>query len=265
MFSGRNKQKLNREDRSESPGWELESRRLRVMKSVFLGALAALAVVVSIALWMIWTYDPAPPPPPRPVVWEWQDIMSLQETGGRVLGEYVRERHPEGEVVVLVPPEPAAQEVDMATLQGVLAGLRDGESGQVILQEAPGLQENDIPGMYLWFDAESFDTATEPHAEAAAVVSIMGLPDNPEDMQFWRRLQRPELMLINAEIFRLGRIIRQGMIEAVAVRDPAHDRFELSPESVDMEKLWMLITEDNLGEVKEKHPNLFIPEKEDRL
>ncbi len=253
--------------RSESPAWQREWRRMRIMKAVFTTSIVILAAVILLAFWLVWVYEPTPTPRPEPELWDWEEIIKLQEAGGRALGELVRERHPEGSVVVLTPPEPARDDIDSATLEGVLAGLKyEQDSELVIIQEIGGEQKNEkAADVFFGLDAESFDKAVEPHMEAAAVISIVGLPTNPEKMRFWPRRPRPELMLINAEIFRLGRIIRQGGIEAVATRHPAVSADSFPEDPDELKEFWLIITEDNVEELKERHPNLFVREHLDQL
>ncbi len=248
------KRRLNR-------GWDRELHRLRVIKTVFTISLVALVGVTALALWLVLTDYPVPPRLESPELWSSEEIMVVQQTGGRLLGRHIQDFHSLSSILVLVPPSSKKDNIDTATLQGLMEGL-SGHHGTVMIQEVELIRDGGLTEAHLWFDAESFDIAVAPFSEFQVIVSIMGLPFNPGEMVFWQRRPRPQLMLINAEIFRLSQLIKGVGITAVATRNPGYD-FSPDPDFVlGAEELWIIITPDNIEELQAKHENLFVPEDE---
>ncbi len=242
-------------------------RRARLMKVVFAASVAALAATVGLMVWLLVWRQPPEESPTAPTAWSWSQVLRSQRLAGEAMADFIREHYPEAAVLAVASAAADAERDDSiegATLQGLLAGLRE-HRGQVEV----ALVELDDPSgdlaLPLGFRAGAFDRATEAFPEVDVVVSVIGLPLRPERMEFWRRRPRPRLLLVNAEIFRLAKLIAAGGIDAVAVRDPAffRPRPETEAGERDLRELWLLVTPGNVAEVRRRHPNLFIGEDDD--
>ncbi len=244
-------------------GWEREARRLRLIKAVFSVSLFALTIVVAMVLWLVFTYRPSPPEPSRPYLWEWQEIVASQRTGGRLLGEHLYHHHPQVRVLIMVPE--SMDDIHTATLEGLLAALDFAELEEVVVETLAQGGQNELTDGHFWLDPAEFDRIAAAYPGTDVVVSIAGLPRHPQRMQFWRRRPRPELMLINVDIFRLAELIRAGGIAAAVIRSPGYvlpEGGEFDPHD---EELWVIVTADNLSRIRRKHPSLFAPEEDEAV
>lgn len=234
-----------------------ELRQTRIMKWVLAGSLAALFLFICIFFWLILFHNPAEnwrnATDSEP--WSWDKVLVSQQTGGRLLGEYISREYPDGRLLILSSPEKYKSDVEEATLKGLLEGLGE-RNEKVRIEQVPQNRQDSSQAGFFNFSAESFDKATLPYPDMDIVVSIIGLPYDPQEMLFWQAKPRPELILINAEVFLLSELIRGGGISAVMVYFP----YKFKPEEIsepDSEKPWLIITPENLEGIEKRHPNLF--------
>jgi len=238
------------------------SRRGGVPYLPLLGT-AAVAAGGSALMWWLAGHGAAGSPgdgssPPEPALP--QVIVALQRTGGIVLGRYLAAQFPGGAVTVLVSPEGLRDNAEGAMLDGLMQAASDACRVSVRALAAEGNGAAGAAHRLLWLSPAAFDAAASASPDAQAVVSLTGLPAQPEELGFWRRRGAPALILANSDVFLLRKMLASGRIRAVLVRRPwraGEPRALLAPAD---EANWLLITTANVGEVQGTYRGLFAEE-----
>jgi hypothetical protein len=97
------------------------------------------------------------------------------------------------------------------------------------------------------------------------VVSLVGLPLDQDEMDYWNRPaeRRPHLVLVNAYLRGLQQRIADGQIEVVLAHNPdaTYDPIEDYPPPTNLEeafaKRYLFITYENVAAMAAEHPMLF--------
>ncbi|MCF7854606.1 MAG: hypothetical protein K9N51_07410 [Candidatus Pacebacteria bacterium] len=199
-----------------------------------------------------------PPVSIDPDLYSEQYRLEMHETAGEILARYMNSVYPGKRVLVLMPPESMRTLEDKYFMESLHRKLR----GNIDLKvDVPDVEEIAEPG--LWFTPQAFDAAVRSHPTVDVVVSVAGLPVNEREMTFWRWKEQPDLILFNASVFLLRKMIAGGAVDAALVRRPwkEEDPPDLEPRDV---KHWVLVTPQTIDEVSETYPGLFYVEKETR-
>jgi len=177
--------------------------------------------------------------------------QSYAKAGTLKLGRYLAEKFPGSKALVILPlPHPYCPGgfETPARRDALVEGLREGFGGRIAIQavvapEFPEivkrawqpprgypngyLEENLLPPLDSWFDADYLDRYVKSHDACDLIVSLAGLPADYRIMSSWRKDPRPRLALWFPERFedgyRLRNIIAAGDVDAVAVRRPEFD------------------------------------------
>jgi hypothetical protein len=213
------------------------------------------------------------------------DGMSIEERtriAGAYLGQYLANRYPQAQALVVVPPvvRPSYRH---QTTTAWLAGLREGLAGRVTIQaeEAPELPvtvdasvgqtgshrhlpRGWAPPLQFWYSAEVLDRLVDKHPDCNLIISLVGLPSNCRAMQLWRRedSRRPKVAVASGSVAGLAELLAAQLV--VAAVDSGASRIEDLPDTtsefaVPFARHWRLLTPDNLVRMVTKYPRLFGP------
>jgi len=177
----------------------------------------------------------------------------MYRAAGIVLGNFLKERYTETDVTVLLPPEGRIHAVDTAVLQTLREHAPKSFGFQMI--HLPERQDDATAPFYIPVQ-KTFDEILRKIAPDRPVVSLVGLPEEVEDMTFWKRSPKADLILINTSALRLKRLIQRGDITALLVRRPEIVGLDLPPDNLEN---WLLITPESLQSVTASYPGLFAP------
>lgn len=90
---------------------------------------------------------------------------------------------------------------------------------------------------------------------------MVGLPDKPKKMRFWRQRKRPKLIVFNQRLNGLQKLIAQGKITAAVITHPEKPVDNKAPVPQDYKEAfdsrYLLIDKTNVKEVAEKYSWLF--------
>ena len=222
-----------------------------------------LTALLTVTVWKL--YDKhfgEPPPELAPNLRPFSETLVMQRTAAGILAEHIRGNYEKPAILVIGPPSETdidlrAESASEATL---LAALK-AASIQVAVAE-PEVDPDALPLAGLWFSAEAFDATVDQYPNVDIVVSVIGLPVRPEDMTFWKKRPRPDLMVLNAQVYRLAEIISGGGLQAVVTRRPTNWLPDEMPPAESTE-YWLLITPKNLDEIRARHRNLFVEDDDD--
>ena len=151
------------------------------------------------------------------------------------------------------------------TIEGALKEAFDGKltiAGTVHL-EAPEDQDGMPPMFETMFTAEAFDEIVADNPEATLILSLVGLPMNWKEMQFWQMedAKRPKLVITNGQVYELYDPIIQGYVNAVVHYNPSSEyNFEEDvPSDVTeaFEKRYLLIDADNIAKIAAENEGMF--------
>lgn len=235
-------------------------RRVSILPLLTIIATVTGGVIIILLLLNSFFSSPAPEPVKVQETRD-ADILTMYSTAGEILADYLTETYQGGKILVLMPPAHQMTDGDEA----VLDSLKD-NSGDEIVFDVHQLGQDDEEGKESaeeekpWFSADVFDREISEIADKntySAVVSVAGLPARPEKVKFWHRRQSPDMLLINAPLYRLGRLIREGYIKAVLVRRPVI-AVDASPVDFSDREKWLLVTADNLTEIKERYKGIIL-------
>jgi len=181
-------------------------------------------------------------------------IQAMHKTAGRILGQYLNDHYQDDKVLVLLPPEKLMTAADQITLEKLKATAK----ASLTLKEhsiQPG-NTHKKPLAGIWLTPELFDKSINSNPGYSVILSIAGLPIRAEESQFWNQIDKYDLILMNAPAYRLGKMISKGAVDAILVRRPVltESIAELPPAH---EKKWLLITSDNLEQVRKRYKGLF--------
>ncbi len=189
---------------------------------------------------------------PRPTT----ELLSMQETAGRILGQYLKREYPDRHIVILQAPEAVRTVTDDLMLDALRNALPPTANLKI---DEFALDDPTAPRVAgLWLSARAFDDALARHRQAEVVVSLAGLPEQVRRISFWRDPERPRLVLANAPVFLLRKLLAAEMIDAVLVRRPWQAGTPLNPAPENPDN-WLLITSRNVDEIADAYKGVFSP------
>ena len=179
-----------------------------------------------------------------------EETLAMYRAAGSVLADFLNENYAGEQIVLLLPPEPLTQDLDTAVLSSLKAKISTNIEAQVVHMPDTG-EEPEMP----WYEpeAEEFDQMLLDHLDSAAIVSIAGLPARLAGLEFWQIKKKPDLIVMNAQVLQLKRLIERRYIDAVLIRNPGGtaDLPAAAPEN------WLLVTPQNLDRIIKSFPGLF--------
>lgn len=230
----------------------------RIFKKAAVVCGVVLAVLFFAVLWQLYDRYLAPKPDKMiPDLRSLEESMILQRTAAQLLAGHIQSRYDKPRILVIAPPDDETLDMTMEKvgLDALLSGL-DGVADEIIV-ETPEVDPDALPLVNLWFRAETLDAIVARHADADVVVTTIGLPPRIENITFWRKRPRPDLMVLNDQVYRLENLIRESGIQAIVTRRPMRMPPDELPPPTSPE-YWLLITPDNVDTVRARHKNLFV-------
>lgn len=187
---------------------------------------------------------------PAPTVSQSETLL-MYYTGGQMLGSFVKEHYTGGKVVVLLPPLSRMTNIDHVALRGL--EKQCGDSLQLTQEHLPPIPEGKKTAAYIPA-VKSFSNALREHRDKSAIISLVGLPDDPGKLVLPGSSDAADLVVMNTAVFRLRRMIERGLIAAVLVKNPKSDTLKLN---ADNPENWLIVTPANIRRITEKFPSLF--------
>ena len=129
--------------------------------------------------------------------------------------------------------------------------------------EAPEDQDGMPPMFETMFTAEAFDEIVADNPEATLILSLVGLPMNWKEMEFWlmEDAKRPKLVVSNGQVYELYDPIIQDYVNAVVHYNPSSEyNFQDSvPSDVTeaFKKRYLLIDADNIAKIASENEGMF--------
>lgn len=214
-----------------------------------------------------------------------QRERAYEHIAGQRVGVYVAEQKPGARVVVIAPFEHYVYERRrQALLVGLTEGLGDAVTVTATVEpplppdvraayeaygEGEGEGDEEFPPIDAWFTVDYFDNLLAEHAgDADVVISLAGLPTGAAKLAFWDRADRPVIVSVFGPSPVLGDRIASGdVLAAVKDRLSATYTGEM-PEDFDLvaafNRRFVMVTAENLAEVREQSPRLFARESDGR-
>jgi len=190
------------------------------------------------------------------------------------LGGYMKRNFANHTVLLIASPKIAgSSEYADKRLDTIRDALKDAFDGSLTLSRTAHLKapeiENGMPPMFeTMFTAEAFDEITQ-NSEATLILSLVGLPMNWKEMEFWQIEdgKRPKLIITNGQVFELYDPIIQGYVNAVIHYNPSsqYNFQDEVPSDVTeaFEKRYLLIDSDNIAKIASENKGMFASPAED--
>jgi len=185
------------------------------------------------------------------------------------LGEYMQRKFAGHSVLLIASPKIAgANEYADDRLDTIRDSLKDAFDGRLSIVrtvhlEAPEM-ENGMPPMYeTMFTAEAFDEIVADNPEVDLILSLVGLPMNWKEMEFWQISdeKRSKLVMTNGQVFELYDPIIEGYVNAVVHYNPASQynfQDDVPSDSTEaFEKRYLLIDADNIAKIASENKGMF--------
>jgi hypothetical protein len=172
-------------------------------------------------------------------------------------------------VLLIAGPKIAgSSEIIENRLNTIRDALKEAFDGRLTISrtvhlEAPEDQDGMPPMFETMFTAEAFDEIVADNPEATLILSLVGLPMNWKEMEFWRMedAKRPKLVLTNGQVYELYDPIIQGYVNAVVHYNPSseYNFQEDVPSDVTeaFKKRYLLIDADNIAKIDSENEGMF--------
>ncbi|MDT8392053.1 MAG: hypothetical protein RRC34_16245 [Lentisphaeria bacterium] len=224
---------------------------MRHIKYPSLVLLAAVGVFSAAAIVFLLAHRDRPStasPSELPLTAETEALMRL---GGEVLGAFVAGEFP-GETVTLVTSPTAAGSRLPDPERAMLDGFLRTTERICDVRMAPLSPTAESAGA-LWQPGPVYDEAFRGAADSAAIVCLAGLPDRLSTMRFWWQDTRPPVIIANAPVTQLEKLIRTGKISAVLTGRP----WLPGEPPLAGTRNWLLITTETIDEITAHYTALF--------
>lgn len=188
------------------------------------------------------------------------------------LGEYLAENHANSKVLLVANPKIArAGEYAKRRMEVIKDALEDGFDGRLSIVstehlEMPSMGKGGMPTMYeSMFTAEAFDEIIDRNSQADLILSLVGLPIDWKDMEFWfKEEDRPKMVITNGQVYELKPPILDGYIHAVVYHNPSSGYDFKTPVPDDhkeaFDKRYLMIDAKNIESIAAKHSQMFMPD-----
>ncbi len=191
------------------------------------------------------------------------------------LGEYMQRKFANHSVLVIASPKMAgANEYADDRLDTIRDSLKDAFDGRLTISgtvhlKVPELEHGMPPMFETMFTAEAFDEIVADNPDVNLILSLVGLPMNWKEMQFWQISdeKRSKLVVTNGQVFELYDPIIQGYVNAVVHYNPSsqynfQDDVPSDPTEA-FEKRYLLIDADNIAKIAAENKGMFAEPSED--
>jgi hypothetical protein len=229
-----------------------------------------LAIIIGAGIWL-YPRDPYQ-----------KNAFAARELATRKLAEHLAAKFPGQRALIVsnpyVPMGVANSEIKKMESDGI-AGLKSGMGDKLacdgvvypeLTAEAksnPGAvladKETITPLSFLMAD-DAFDKLVAKYPQCDLIFSVIGLPDNIEDLQCWRAEGKPAFALLLPDLRLLGRAaiqraLKRGKIAAFVMNKPGapDSRAPVSSDPHEFDKRFIMVTADNIDETIRTYPHLF--------
>ena len=191
-----------------------------------------------------------------------------------ILGRYLAEKHPGCKVLVIANKNYEKNLRQQKQIEGLKEGL--GTGGEVAAVDSLNIQIGPIGGappppemmmpLEEFMEAAHFDEVIEANPNCNVVVSFLGLPRDVAEMALWKKdtEERAEVALLGGGVREIQGALQQGLVFAAVSFRPGAKMDEKDPPENPQEafdKRYLLVTSENVDEIAEKYPGLFLNQK----
>ncbi len=171
-------------------------------------------------------------------------------------------------LLIAGPKIAGSSEIIENRLNTIRDALKEAFDGRLTISrtvhlEAPEDQDGMPPMFETMFTAEAFDEIVADNPEATLILSLVGLPMNWKEMEFWlmEDAKRPKLVLADVQGYELYDPIVEGYISAVVAFNPSSEyNFQDSvPADIKeaFEQRYLLIDADNIAKIAAENEGMF--------
>jgi len=200
-----------------------------------------------------------------------KDELSYSKAAGFVLGEHIAKTRPGARALIIVDSKDNGSAIIKAGLEGLLKGLGDSVAASVDSPDfAPNNEQASAENIKISPEkmiflmkkskAESFDNLISKYSDCNVIISLIGLPENPEAMALWQiePENRPYIALLRSRVEKYRDAIMLGAINAAVTNKPGEPPRNKAKNNLEaFENRYLLITPENLPEIETKYPEMF--------
>jgi len=224
--------------------------------------LAAIGTIAAIAIGIFRLAGPMLASPERKVQ------AAYEYAAMQCIGEYLTELDYRGPTGILFIEEPTTQ-VNESVLRErqkrLVSGAKDAFAVEVVRSPDIPLDRMDSTNpqhMSKYWTAKEFDKfVKEGSAQCGIIISMVGLPEKPNEIRFWSQLKRPKFIVFNQRLNGLQKSIEQGKITAAVITHPEKpiDNKASVPQNYRkaFDSRYLLIDKKNVKQVAKKYPWIF--------
>jgi len=224
--------------------------------------LAGLGTIAAIAIAIFRLAGPMLASPERKVQ------AAYEYAAMRCVGEYLTELDYGGPTGILFIEEPTTP-VNESVLRERQTRLVSGAKGSfaVDLVRSPDIPLDRVGSinpqhMSKYWTAKEFDGFVKAGAaQCGIIISMVGLPAEPNKIRFWRQSKRPKVIVFNQRLNGLQKSIEQGKITAAVITHPEKpiDNKASPPQNYReaFDSRYLLVDKKNVKEIAKKYPWIF--------
>jgi len=200
--------------------------------------------------------------------------LSYTDAQFNYLGDYMKRKFANHTVLLIGSPKiTGSSEYADKRLDTIKNALKDAFEGRLTISgtahlKSPEMQDGMPPMFETMFTAEAFDEIVTDNSDATLILSLVGLPMNWKEMEFWQMEEekRPKLVITNGQVFELYDPIIQGYVNAVVHYNPSSQYNFQDPVPSDIteafEKRYLLIDSDNIAKIAAENQGMFASQSE---
>lgn len=176
------------------------------------------------------------------------------------LGKFLANSFPDSKALIIYDSVSTSKLMEQR-----MTGLRKGIEGKIEIVKELGFPTKipkDIPPNMMrisdFVKAEDFNMAMKKYPQANLVISLIGLPEDIQEMQIWQiedKKKRPKLAVFGGDIDQLANAIKADFIQALVVYRPM-DKYvnQLPPSDLEeaFKRRFILITPQNIKDFEPK-------------
>ena len=206
--------------------------------------------------------------------------LVARELAMRRLGEYLTQKFPGQRALLISNPftQNANTASDIVAMEKAgIDGFKKGISDKLVLEAIafPELKpeartnpravfidgETTTPLSFL-VGPDAFDKLAGQHPRASLFVSLIGLPANVKELQCWQE-EKPKFVLLLPDLRFVGNAtavkqsLQKGKIVAMVLPKPGAPSVHHGVSKTDFDRLFILVTADNIEQTMLDHPQLF--------
>ena len=224
--------------------------------------LAGFGTIAAIAIAIFRLAGPMLASPERKVQ------ASYEYAAMQCVGEYLTElayAGPTGILFIEEPATPVNESILPERRKWLVAGAKDAFAIELVRSPDIPLDRVDrinLQHMSKYWTTKEFDSfVKEGAAQCGIIISMVGLPANPNKIRFWRQRKRPKFIVFNQRLNGLQKSIEQGKITAAVITHPENPIDTKAPVPQDyreaFDSRYLLIDKKNVKEVAKKYPWIF--------